>query len=189
MEENKELDIRDQEKEKLLIDHDFDGIKELDNPPPPWLVYLFYASIIFAGIYFFVYHVFKTADTQEERYEEELAKFESSQPTETLKLAFTNNKEELAKGEELYNTKTCATCHGAKLEGNSIGPNLTDEYWIHGNTIENLVDIISNGNIPKGMTAFKTQMTPEEIVWVSSYIWSKQGSNPANAKEPQGEKM
>ena len=189
MEDHTELDVNEQEKDKLLVDHDFDGIRELDNPPPPWLVYLFYASIVFAGIYFFVYHVFKTGDTQNEKYEKEMAKFEASQSEGTLTLTFLTDDASLQAGEELFNSKTCVTCHGVQLEGNAIGPNLVDAYWIYGNSINNMVDIISNGNIQKGMTPFKDQLATEQIIQLSSFIWSKQGSNPANAKEPQGDKF
>ncbi|MFC2114533.1 cbb3-type cytochrome c oxidase N-terminal domain-containing protein [Bacteroidota bacterium] len=188
MEEYKNLEIKDEEKEKLLDDHDFDGIRELDNPPPPWLVYLFYASIIFAGIYFFSYHVFKSAPLQNDKFEQEMATFNTEKTTEHINLKFLSDEVNLQAGAAIFQSKACFSCHGLNLEGNAIGPNLTDEYWISGNTIEDLMNIITNGKIEKGMTPFKDQLTTEQMLQVASYIWSKQGSNPSNAKAPQGEK-
>ena len=183
-----EPEVSEEEKEKLLEDHDFDGIRELDNPPPPWLIYLFYASIVFAGIYFFVYHVFKTGDTQNQKYDKEVAKFEASKPKENVTIKFIYDEAGLKAGEEIFATNICASCHGLLLEGNAIGPNMTDEYWIHGNSIENMLDIISNGNSLKGMSPYKDKLSQEQIIQVASFIWSKQGSNPPNAKDPQGDK-
>ncbi len=192
--EKNEKQILNEEEEKLLLDYDFDGIKEFDNPPPPWLMILFYATIFFSAIYYVNMHVFKTGLTQEERYEREMEKaratFVSSQTNitqETVAMEPLTDEASLKEGEEIYISHNCAACHGQNLEG-LIGPNLTDEYWIHGNKVENLVDIISNGNIQKGMTPFKDQMTTEDMVKVASFILSKQGSNPPNAKAPEGDK-
>jgi cytochrome c oxidase cbb3-type subunit 3 len=97
----------------------------------------------------------------------------------------------LAAGEVIFNTKLCTTCHGKFGEGNAIGPNLTDKYWINGKgTITDVVGVITNGAAAKGMTPFKDQLSPKQILQVASFVLSKlQGSNPPNPKPPQGNKV
>jgi cytochrome c oxidase cbb3-type subunit 3 len=179
------------EENKLLLPHDFDGIKELDNDPPSWFMYLFYITIFFAVIYIFHFHIFKQGALQDQEYAEEVAAANATlqqnlDPAAAL-VAFTD-AENLAAGKAIFTEKLCATCHGNLGEGNAIGPNLTDEFWIHGGSFQNIVDIITIGAPAKGMTPFKDQLKPEQIVQVSSYIASLKGSNPANAKAAQGEK-
>jgi len=195
--ENKELNeiqIFDDEKDK--VKHlEFDGIKELKNPPPPWLMWIFYISIVFAAFYLVVYHVTKTLPLQDQEYIAELEKAslkadkqKEGDKTKTLEIAALTDETSIAQGKEVFSKYTCVTCHGNSGEGNQIGPNLTDEYWIHGNTFENIYNIIYNGNISKGMTPFKDQLNKEQIIKVASYILSLKGTNPTNAKAPQGEK-
>jgi cytochrome c oxidase cbb3-type subunit 3 len=179
------------EENKLLLPHDFDGIKVLDNDPPSWFMYLFYITIFFAVIYIFHFHIFKQGALQDQEYAEEVAAANAAlqqnlDPAAAL-VAFTD-AENLAAGKAIFTEKLCATCHGNLGEGNAIGPNLTDEFWIHGGSFQNIVDIITIGAPAKGMTPFKDQLKPEQIVQVSSYIASLKGSNPANAKAAQGEK-
>lgn len=175
------------------IPHEFDGIKELNNPIPPWLVYVWYASVIFSVIYFTYYHIYGLGDTQEEEYAAQMAAAGEGieqHKAETGKTAIVllTSDEDLAAGEAIYKEKLCATCHGQLGEGNAIGPNLTDKYWIHGNTIGDVFDVIYNGVPAKGMTPYKDQLTDKKITQVSSYVLERlQGSNPPNAKEPQGE--
>ncbi|NLJ07833.1 MAG: c-type cytochrome [Sphingobacteriales bacterium] len=191
--QNNQLDIYDDEREKLKM-NEFDGIKELNNPPPPWLMALFYITIVFSAFYLVIYHVTKALPLQDQEYLNELAKAEKKKekagiadvkPAEMI--TFTDAAS-LAEGKELFTKFTCVTCHGQKGEG-MVGPNLTDEYWIYGNKIENLYEIISNGNITKGMTPFKDQMNREQILKTASYVLSLKGTNPPNAKAPQGEKV
>jgi len=192
---DQELIVLDDEKDNLL-DYEFDGIREFNNPPPPWLMWLFYVTIFFAAIYFVNMHVFKKGLHQDERYQREMAKAnaalaekKSKTDQQTLVIEFPTDNESIVRGEQLFKEKNCFACHGNNLEGNAVGPNLTDEYWIHGNSAEALVNIISNGNIQKGMTPYKDQISKDDILKLSGFIWSKQGSNPPDAKEPQGEKM
>ncbi len=190
--ENKKVDLYEGE-EKYLLDYDFDGIKEFDNPPPPWLMVILYASIFFAAVYYVNLHVFKIGLTEEARYEREMeqaqaALAEKTAQAEPVDLKVLTDPESLKAGEEIFMTKTCTACHGTNLEGNKVGPNLTDEYWIHGNKIEALVNQIKNGNLQKGMTPFKDQLSEQEILQVASFVLSKQGSNPPNAKAPEGDK-
>lgn len=188
MEEYKDIEVKEDEKDKIIEHHEFDGIRELDNPPPPWLVYLFFASIIFAAFYLLVFHVIKTGDNQVEKYEAAMAKAEANKPKEDVEIVFLTDAESLKAGEEIYKAKTCNTCHFENLEGSPIAPNLTDEYWIHGNTAQDLYKVLINGIPNTAMTTFQDKLTKKQMVDVISFIHSKQGSNPPNAWQPQGEK-
>ncbi|MEN8119118.1 MAG: cbb3-type cytochrome c oxidase N-terminal domain-containing protein [Bacteroidota bacterium] len=180
-----------------LLDHEYDGIRELDNPPPFWLLSLFYISVIFAVIYGAYYFWLGMGDLQVAEYEKEVAAAQinmqnkpQADAIDENNIALFTDEENLNIGAELFATKTCVTCHGANGEGNAIGPNMADEYWIHGNTPNELFQVIKNGVPTKGMTPFKGQLTPKQMVQVLSYMLVKiQGSNPANAKEPQGDKL
>ncbi len=180
----------------LIEDHEYDGIRELDNPPPFWLMSLFYLSVIFSVAYGAYYFWLGMGDLQAAEYEKEVAAAQLNQKAQPENAFDENNivlftdDENLKAGAELFATKTCTTCHGQHGEGNAIGPNLADEYWIHGNTPNELFQIIKNGVPTKGMTPFKGQLSPEQMVQVLSYVLLKiQKSNPENAKEPQGEKI
>jgi len=192
MDDKKNTD-RVEKESSNFIDKEFDGIKELNNPPPPWLMWIFYFSILFAGFYLVHYHVVKEGALQDEEYLEEVAKAElkynMDKEVVTKEVVALTDEENLEAGKALFVKHNCAACHGKNAEGNAVGPNLTDAYWLHGNKINNVNDIITNGFIEKGMTPFKGIMTPEEIVQISSYVLSLQGSNPPGAKEAQGEKM
>ena len=175
------------------LDHEFDGIKELNNPIPPWLVYMWYLSVIFAVVYFVYYHVYELGDLQDAEYQNEMAraeaKFEKRQAESgTLAMVIFKDEENLEAGKVIYQGKLCATCHGALGEGNAIGPNMTDNYWLHGKgTVDDVFNTIKVGVPAKGMTPYKDQLSDEQMLQVSSYILVKLvGSNPPNAKEPQG---
>lgn len=175
------------------LEHTFDGIKELNNPIPPWLVYIWYLSVIFSVVYFVYYHIYGLGDLQDAEYERQMA--EASKGVEQHKvesgqaaMVLMTSETDMASGEIIYKEKLCGTCHGQLGEGNAIGPNLTDKYWIHGNSIEEVYNVIYNGIATKGMTPYKDQLTDEKILQVGSYVLNKmQGSNPPNAKEAQGE--
>lgn len=179
---------------ELLMDHDYDGIKELDNNLPPWWVYLFYICIIFGVIYVFRYDVFG-ADDQEMELKKEMAQAKID-VEEYLKTApdlmdektvvLLTDGADLAAGKEIFTTN-CVACHRADA-GGQIGPNLTDDRWILGGGIKNLFHTITNGGRDgKGMIAWKGTLKPKEIQKVASYILSLQGSNPKDPKEPEGE--
>lgn len=178
---------------KPIANKEFDGIKELNNAVPPWLMWLWYASIIFAAMYFVYYHVYQIGDLQEEEYQKQMAAAsagieESHQASGQPELVLLTSQEDLAAGETVFKEKLCATCHGQQGEGNAVGPNLTDKYWLHGATIADVYEVIKNGVPAKGMTPYKDQLSDEKILQVASYILeSLQGTNPPNAKEPQGE--
>jgi len=198
MDNNEEkMEFNEQFDHNLMENHEYDGIRELDNPPPFWLMSLFYISVIFAVIYGAYYFWLGMGDLQIAEYEKEVAAAQINMQNRPQVDAIDENnitlltdEENLTAGAELFATKTCVTCHGANGEGNAIGPNMADEYWIHGNTPNELFQVIKNGVPTKGMTPFKGQLTPKNMVQVLSYILIKiQGSNPANAKEPQGDKL
>lgn len=173
-----------------LTDHDYDGIQEYDNDLPPWWTFLFYLTIIFSIIYLLNYHVLGTGDSQEMEYKKEMAraevakaKFEASQGN--LALSFLTDAAALENGKKAYDAN-CIACHGAAGEG-GVGPNLTDAYWLHGGSIDDLVKVITYGVPEKGMIPWEKSLSKRQIVEVASYIHTMQGSNPPNAKEPQGE--
>jgi cytochrome c oxidase cbb3-type subunit 3 len=180
---------------EVMLDHEYDGIKELDNVLPPWWVYLFYGTIIFGCIYLFRFHVIKEYnqieefETQMEIAREEVAKYKLTAPDvmSTDKVTLLTDEASIAKGKELF-TANCAACHKPD-GGGSIGPNLTDEYWILGGGVKNIFNtIMEGGREGKGMVPWKATIKPTEIQKIASYIISLQGSNPADAKPAEGDK-
>ena len=184
-----------EEEHEIILDHDYDGIRELDNKLPPWWLYGFYATIIFAAVYLLRYHVFNGANQYDElEAEYAVAKKEIEAYKKTAKdLVDINTVEQLtdatslAKGKKIFETN-CFPCHKAD-GGGGIGPNLTDKYWILGGGIKNVFHTISEGGRDgKGMIAWsKSGLKPLDIEQVASYVLSLQGTTPAEPKEPQGE--
>ncbi|MET3980243.1 cytochrome c oxidase cbb3-type subunit 3 [Mucilaginibacter sp. UYP25] len=193
---NKLLSLRPMAEEKdLLIAHDYDGIQELDNPIPGWFMYLFYATIIFGVGYLLNYHVFNFGQLQYEEYKTEMAQADVAKKLYLSKAAnqvdentvkLENDPERLKAGQVIF-IQNCKPCHGEHAEGN-VGPNLTDDYWLHGGKIRDLFKTIKYGVSAKGMPTWEKQLSPKQIADVSSYIKTLHGTNPAGAKEPQGTK-
>ncbi|WGH76815.1 cbb3-type cytochrome c oxidase N-terminal domain-containing protein [Tenacibaculum tangerinum] len=184
-----------EEEDEIILDHNYDGIKELDNNLPPWWLYLFYATIIFAAVYLTRYHILG-ADTQEMEYahsveeaKRELAAYKSNSKeaiVDAETATVLTDASDLSRGKAVYNLN-CAACHVAD-GGGGIGPNLTDEYWILGGGMKNIFNTIANGGRDgKGMVAWNKTLKPKDIQKVASYIISLQGTTPAKPKEPQGE--
>ncbi|MAZ28084.1 MAG: cytochrome C oxidase subunit III [Cytophagaceae bacterium] len=179
---------------EIVLDHNYDGIRELDNKLPPWWVYGFYATIIFAVVYMARYHIFDGA-SQEEEYKIAVAeaKIEIEEYKKTAKdLVDFNTVEllvdasDLKAGETIF-TGNCIACHKVGGAG-GIGPNLTDDHWILGGGIKNVFKTISEGGrAGKGMVSWKSDLKPSEMAQVASYVLSLHGTNPADAKEPEGE--
>ncbi len=177
----------------VLMHHDYDGIEELDNDLPPWWKYGFYASIVAAIIYVIVY-ANGIAPNSIEEYQTEVAEGNVLKAQYLATMANSINEENVTladvmgvtKGKTLY-AKKCRTCHGENAEGLS-GPNLTDEYWIHGGDIKSIFKTVKYGVAAKGMISWQDQLSPQEMQEVSSFIMSLKGTNPPNAKDPQGEK-
>lgn len=178
----------------VLLDHDYDGIKELDNALPPWWKYGFYVTIVVAVIYVFNFHVFGIGKNPTQEYEAEMAegrRIEEAYKAKTKNLVDENNltisdAAGISEGAKIFKEK-CVACHGQNGEG-GIGPNLTDEYWLHGGAIASVYKTIKLGYPDKGMQAWESMLSPVQIKDVASYIKSIKGTNPANAKAPQGEK-
>ncbi len=176
------------------MDHEYDGIRELDNNLPPWWKYMFYATIIFAVIYLIRFHITGDGPSSHEEYmaqvEEAIAlKAElMADATENIteeNVLYVVDAPSLEKGAAIFKGN-CATCHGQLGEGGA-GPNLTDQYWLHGGSIKNVFSTIKYGVPAKGMIAWESQFTPKQMQSVASYILSLQGSNPPNGKAPEGQ--
>lgn len=176
----------------ILMDHEYDGIRELDNNLPPWWKYGFVASIGFAIIYLFHYHVLATGMLQHDAYEKDVAV--AAEEVEAYLAAQAMNVDErtvvmlegasdLAEGEAIF-MQYCKTCHGAEGEG-LVGPNMTDDYWLHGGSIKDIFSTIKYG-AENGMKSWKDELNPVQMQQVSSFIKSLHGTTPANPKEPQG---
>ena len=179
---------------EIILDHNYDGIKELDNNLPPWWIYGFYASIVFAAVYLLRYHVF-SGPTQIDELETELADariaIEAYKKT-AKNLVDINTVTKLTEAADLSAGKTifetnCVACHMAD-GGGGIGPNLTDPNWILGGDIKSVFKTVSEGGRSgKGMIAWKQQLKPLEMAQVSSYVLTFEGTTPANPKAPEGD--
>lgn len=178
----------------LLLDHDYDGIKELDNNLPPWWVYLFYGCIVFAAVYFVRFEVLD-GDNQEMELTKELAqaKIDVAEYMKTApdlmdekSVTLLTVPADLAIGKTIFMTN-CAACHRADA-GGQIGPNLTDDHWILGGGIKNIFHTLVNGGRDgKGMISWKGTLKPKEMQKVASYVLSLRGSNPKDPKAADGE--
>lgn len=184
------------EEKSLLIEHEYDGIQELNNPTPAWFMYLFYVTIIFAVCYLLIYHVFGVGQLQYDEYKTEMAVAAKEKASYLAKAA--NKVDEntvkpstdptvLQSGQVIFK-QSCVPCHGDHAQG-VVGPNLTDDYWLHGNKISDVFKTIKYGVQSKGMPTWEKQLTPKQIADVANYVESLHGTNPPNPKEPQGDKM
>jgi cytochrome c oxidase cbb3-type subunit 3 len=196
---NKLLSLKPMSEEhSLILEGEYDGIKELDNPTPAWFMYLFYITIIFGIGYLLVYHVFKLAPLQYDEYKIEMAQAAKDNAAYLAKSADnvnentvkrSNDPSVLAAGHAIF-TQNCTPCHGPQGQGVvGLGPNLTDDYWLHGNRINDVFKTIKYGVQTKGMPTWEKQLTPKQISEVANFVKSLHGTNPPNPKEPQGIKM
>ncbi len=177
-----------------LLDHNYDGIQEFDNPLPRWWLATFYGAIVFSVFYVGYYHLGPGPSLNEELAQDlaqvkalEAANRKESPPLSDQELAAAfADPGNLSRGQKIFAEK-CLACHGAKGEG-GIGPNLTDAYWINGNSgMAFLMKMVAEGVPDKGMPPWNTLLDPAEILAVASHVKSLQGTKPANAKAPQGE--
>jgi cytochrome c oxidase cbb3-type subunit 3 len=179
---------------QLLLDHDYDGIKELDNSLPPWWVYLFYACIIFAAVYLVRFEIMG-ADNQEMELKKEMAQaqidiaeYKKTAPDlmDENSVTLLTDAAALVAGKAIY-TANCVACHRPDA-GGQIGPNLTDDQWILGGGIKNVFHTLVNGGRDgKGMISWKGTLKPKQMQEVASYVLSLKGSNPKDPKAPEGE--
>lgn len=187
--------VEPEQEKDILMHHEYDGIRELDNVLPPWWLWLFYATIVWGVVYVVNVHVFKIWPDQDTEYAQEMAQAEvdiaayvalqAAAVDENTVVALTDASA-IGSGEKIFQ-EFCKACHGNAGEGNAVGPNLTDAYWLHGGSINDVFRTIKYGVVEKGMQSWKAELNPEQMQAVASYIFSIQGSAPANAKEPQGE--
>lgn len=179
----------------ITLEHVYDGIRELDNHLPPWWKWMFYATIVFAGVYMVVYHMSDTLPLPLKEYETELAmadeqarKLKASSPAAAIDettVQLITDANALADGKTTF-LNNCASCH-RKDGGGDIGPNLTDQYWKHGGSIQDIFKVVRHGVQGTNMIAWEGFISPEKMQNVSSYVLSLQGSNPENGKKPEGD--
>jgi len=177
---------------ELLLNHDYDGIRELDSKVPPWFLWLFYITIFFSIVYMLDYHVFNSSPLQDEEYQLQVKQAEVERAALMNSGAFLNEESvtlltdqaSLDAGKQIY-TANCVACHAAD-GGGLVGPNLTDDYWIHGGGVKNIFKIIKYGVTAKGMIAWQTQLSPKQMQDVSSYIVTLLGTTPVTPKQPEG---
>ncbi len=176
-----------------MTDHDFDGIHELDNRVPPWFTTLFSVTVIFGVVYILDYHVFGTSKLSADEYKEELATADlhrriimATEETidENQLTALTDPVVLQRAGDEFK--KYCASCHGVNGQG-VVGPNLTDDYWIHGGGITNVYATIKKGVPAKGMISWQLVFSPKQIQEIASYVLSLRGTDPPAAKMAEGD--
>lgn len=183
-----------EEEHDIILDHNYDGIRELDNNLPPWWIYSFYASIVFAAVYLVRYHIFDGPNQyQELETEYAQAAIEIEEYKKNAKglvdintVVVLTSAADLKNGQVLYEAN-CVACHMAD-GGGGIGPNLTDEHWILGGGIKNIFKtLVEGGRAGKGMISWKQSLTPLEMAQVSSYVLAFQGTTAANPKEAEGD--
>jgi cytochrome c oxidase cbb3-type subunit 3 len=177
--------------QRLIKDHEYDGIKELDNDLPPWWKWLFILTIVFAVVYLIRLTVFQADDLiQKNEFTAEMAasnlKASALPQAAPVEIVLLTDATSIANGKEIW-LKICYVCHLAD-GGGLVGPNMTDKYWIHGNKITDLFNTVTNGWIEKGMIPYKDQLSPKQRLEVISFIMNNlQGSTPATPKAPQGD--
>jgi cytochrome c oxidase cbb3-type subunit 3 len=180
------------DRDPLLLDHDYDGIQELDNKLPRWWVWLFNLTIVFAVVYFVFYHVLGKGKLMAAQYRDEMAageviKARAMAEFEASMASFQPSKEPavLAEGRDTF-AQLCAPCHRSD-GGGLVGPNLCDDYWIHGSNFVDNLQTIWNGVPAKGMVTWKGTLKPSTIYAVGSYIYTLRGSQPKNPKPPENQ--
>jgi cytochrome c oxidase cbb3-type subunit 3 len=176
-----------------LLEHSYDGIQEYDNPLPRWWVAVFWLTIILTPLYIVYYH-FGPGPLARDRYDADMVKFFDRQAqqllamgeiSETVLADLTDDDSMMSSGEKIFRGK-CATCHGVFGEG-SIGPNLADQYWLHGGQYMDIYRTVREGVPTKGMVAWERQLKPAELLAVSAYVGTLLDSDPPRPKAPQGD--
>ncbi len=189
----KELNTIFDDERDLLMDHEYDGIQELDNRMPPWWLYGFYFTIAFSVVYLFYYDVTGWGLTQEEEYEREMAmaaerfNLEEREAIDFAELAILEDESSLEAGRMIYVSQNnlCATCHGQQGQG-LVGPDLTNNLWKHGCDLESIMVAIKDGFPTRGMQPYgsNARLTTEELHQLASYIISLRGTEPPNPRAP-----
>ncbi len=180
----------------VATDHEYDGIRELDNKMPPWWLYTFYITIIFGIVYILNYEIFGSGMTQDEEYQAQMTEANEQVQTYLASLAeeegeivieLLTDQAALAAGATIYKVN-CAQCHAADGGGmNGLGPNLTDKYWKNGGDFDAIVSVVQNGVSGTSMIPWSSQLRPAQIQEIASYVYSLEGTTPAVPKAPEGE--
>ena len=178
----------------VIEGHNYDGIKEYDNPMPAWWIWLFWASVIFAPLYMLGVHTFGWINTYEDDLAAGQAEIQAMRDAHAAQTpafdvamlsSYVGDAAHIEAGKATY-LQFCLPCHGDQGQG-LIGPNLTDAYWIHGNSEEDIFNVITNGVVEKGMTPWDAVLSPQQRAQVVAFVRSIEGTNPPNPKEPQGD--
>ena len=174
-----------------LLDHSYDGIQEYDNPLPTWWKLIFYATILVVPLYYWDPLGIGVGPGREKVYEQELAAFAAAHPqnagpsvSNEQFVAMSKDPAQVVEGKAVFAT-TCVSCHRPD-GGGLIGPNLTDDFWIHGGTPTEIHTVITEGVLAKGMPPWGKMLKPEQVDAVTAYVISIHGSSPANPKAPEG---
>ncbi|MEO8335827.1 MAG: cbb3-type cytochrome c oxidase N-terminal domain-containing protein [bacterium] len=185
MADDKQAPVKDR-----LIEHSYDGIQEYDNPMPRWWVLSFWGTIVFAILYMLNVGGMGTNGGRIAEYERDMAAFRAAHPAPSgptgapQLLALTKDAHEVGEGKKVF-VKNCAVCHGPD-GGGIIGPNLTDDAWLHGGKIDEINATITNGVLAKGMPPWGKMLAPREVDEVTAYVWSLHGTTPGKPKPPEG---
>jgi len=176
-----------------LLDHNYDGIQELDNALPPWWKYGFIITIGFAFVYLLNFHVFGNGKNPTEEYQAEMNNAQIQKEVYESKNKDRIDEEHVSmadatgiKSAEVNYVANCVACHGAKGEG-GVGPNLTDDYWLHKGSLNDIYHTLKVGYPDKGMQSWASKFSPKEMSQLASYVKTLKGTNPPNGKVPQGD--
>jgi cytochrome c oxidase cbb3-type subunit 3 len=178
-----------------LLSHEYDGIQEYDNDLPRWWVWLFVATVLW-GVWRIGYYHFGPGLLQDERLARSMAEHEQVRKAAAVQggavidnqalLSLVSDKNAMSAGESIWNSN-CVACH---LQGQGlVGPNLTDDYWVHGGEPKDIYQVISDGVPEKGMISWKEKLSPQQISQVTMYVWTLHGKELPNPKKPEGEKV
>ena len=184
------------EESELDLGHEYDGIRELNNRLPPWWLYGFYATIVFAIIYLWRFEVSHNGPSSKQEYETAVARAEikvmdylkkKGDLVDENTVTLLTSADDIAAGKALFTDPSkCPACHTAEGGGNAVGPNLTDDYWVYGGSIKDIFKTIKYGT-SKGMRSWKDDLSAKQMAQLASYVKSLRGTKPPNPKEPQGE--
>lgn len=179
----------------VVLDHEYDGIKEYDNPTPGWWSFIFFATVVFSYWYLLYYHSSSVSTSVAQGYEDEVSadlkkRFSTIgdlKPDQQTLVKYMQNAEWSAVGASVFKTN-CVSCHGAEAAG-QIGPNLTDDHWKNVRQIEDIPQVIMNGAAAGAMPAWKTRLHPNEVVLVAAYVASLRGKNLPGPRGAEGEQI
>jgi cytochrome c oxidase cbb3-type subunit III len=174
-----------------LLEHEFDGIREYNNPPPNWIMYILYTSIVFAVGYWVFFHVFNLGSLPVKKYDQavaaaaeaQLAKMATQEVSDQSLLLMSQVPARVDEGRQIFQ-QFCIACHMPDGSGN-VGPNLTDAYWIHGGKPLQILNTVTYGVPEKGMVAWRDQLGPARVQKVVAFVLTLKGKN-LPGKAPQG---